>query len=247
MRKYLEKIVIGLCLCLCFGVFLDVSISNADENLSADEYLLQTGMPQKEVLQLDDEFKQFIVNDMKNAENQEFTYIKLDDEDMIMPRTNQVLENIEFDVYAYQSGTRIYIYPTYEFTAEVKPRGKDNFSFQVTDAMRVYEAGGQLWYMDFTSSKWELGGTLKPTIADSNGYQFSGNQLGTPDYSMKFKGCAYCHANVGDGDDKRIIMSYVYNPNRSALSVSFSVYGLGISYTSDKDVYSSAEVKVLTY
>jgi hypothetical protein len=113
--------------------------------------------------------------------------------------------------------------------------------------MVPYEYGGQLWYKDYTMSNWEVGGSMTANTQSSNGAEYSGTQLGSPDLSMKIKGCAFCHADVGSRSDKRIIMSYMYNPNRGNYSISFSAYGLGISYSSSSTVYTNASTVKLTY
>ncbi len=40
------------------------------------------------------------------------------------------------------------------------------------------------------------------------------------------KGCAYCHADIGEGTDKQIVMAYLYNPYCANYSVSFSYKGV---------------------
>lgn len=80
-----------------------------------------------------------------------------------------------------------------------------------------------------------------------NQAEYSATQLGSPDWPMKMKGCAYCHALVGTGSDKRIIMSYMHNPDANSYSISFSVGGLGITYSSSGTIYTNANTVILSY
>ena len=75
--------------------------------------------------------------------------------------------------------------------------------------MRPYEYGGKLWYKDNTMNDWKVGGTLTANNQQLSGAEFSGSQLGTPDYAMKLKGVTYCHATAGNSSDKRIVMAYI--------------------------------------
>ena len=45
-------------------------------------------------------------------------------------------EWIEFYASAFQIGSTIYIYPTYEFAENKKPCGNDSFSFLLGEAIR---------------------------------------------------------------------------------------------------------------
>ena len=121
-------------------------------------------------------------------------------------------EWIEFYASAFQIGSTIYIYPTYEFAENKKPCGNDSFSFLLGEAIRPYEFGGTLWYKDRTMSDWEVSGNLIANNQQLNGASYSGSQLGTPRSAMKFMGTTYCHASVGTGDDNRILMGYSYQP-----------------------------------
>ena len=213
----------------------------------ADAFLKQTGMPQEEISLLDKDVKQYMVNDMKNAGNKEFEYVETEAGLMAMPKGGETLDNISFTASAFKSGSTIYIYPTYEFTNEKKPRGKDSFSFKVGDAIRPYEYGGQTWYKDYTMTNWASGGTMTANNPQLDGAEYSGTQLGSPDLAMKIKGCAYCHATAGAGTDKRIVMGYLYNPNRIGYSISFSYGGFGISYSPSGTAYSAGKLTTLSY
>lgn len=45
-------------------------------------------------------------------------------------------EGIEFYASAFQNGSTIYVYPTYEFTEDKQPCGNDSFSFLLGEAIR---------------------------------------------------------------------------------------------------------------
>lgn len=219
----------------------------ASEN-SHDEFLLSTGMPQEQIDTLDEDIKDYIVNDVKNnADLSSLEYVDADFTNTIAPRVNQVLSGIKFYVQAFRSGSTVYIYPTYEFTTDKRPRGYDSFSFQLGNALLPYSYGGQLWYKDYTMSDWAMGSTLTANTQGFNGAEYSGYQLGSPDWNMKMKGATSIHANIGSGSDKRIIMSYMHNPNRGSYSISFSAGGVGISYSSASTIYTNASTVVLSY
>lgn len=259
MKKLLfisKSIRLFLCFCLSISLLINVIYVRAQEQdkFLEDEILRASGMPQDEIDALDNDIKKFIVNDLKNNANlSDLKYIDISDSlspsvsKEIRPLVNQVFYDIKFYVSAFKSGDVIYIYPTYEFTEDHQPKGKDSFSFQLGDAMRPYEYGGQIWYKDYTMSDWALGGSLVANNQGFNGAEYSGAQLGSPDWPMKMKGCAYCHAQVGTGSDKRIIMCYMHNPKGEPYSISFSVRGLGITYNSSATIYTNASTFVLSY
>ena len=227
---------------LAFATDYDYSI------LSSENVLQSTGMPQSKIRQLDENVIDFIANDLKKSGKvEEFRYFSTEELSMPITRVNQVLEGISFTVTAFKSNSEVYVYPTYEFTTDKKPVGHDSFSFQFGDALRPYEYGGQAWYKDYTMTSWEKGGSLTANVQSLNGAEYSGAQLGTPDYSMKIRGCAYAHCQIGSGTDKRIVMMYMYNPNRDNYSISFSYSGVGISYSSTGSIYTASKTEILNY
>ena len=248
MKRFMKRMITSL---ICFILFANGSILNVSasaSDISADEFLLLTGMSRKEINQLDPEIKEFMVSDMKrSADTSDLSYIDSDPEIVFRPMVNQVLTGIVFSAPSFISSSTIYIYPTYEFTTPKEPDGEDSFSFQLGDAMRPYEYGGQVWYKDSGMSSWAVGDSMTANTQGFNGAEYSGSQLGTPDWPLLIKGCAYCHADVGTGTDKRIVLSYMYNPNSNSYSISFSAYGLGISYSSSNTIYTNASTIRLTY
>ena len=115
------------------------------------------------------------------------------------------------------------------------------------DALVPYEYGGRLWYKDYTMTDWvaDDDDDLVANNQYSNGAEYSGSQLGSPDYSMKLKGCTYIHAQVGTGSSRQIILSYMHNPNKANYSISFNYGGIGIAYNSSGTIYSSAKTFIL--
>ena len=228
----MKKLKTCLAFFICCILSLNMVICNvkADNNvvLSNKAYLLKTGMPQKEIEKLDDDVMQFIVDDLKSG-GKHFEYINSNIENQISILSSETLTGISFTASAFKNASTIYIYPTYEFTSNKQPRGKDSFSFQLGAAMRPYEYGGKLWYKQLS------------------GAEFSGSQLGTPDYAMKLKGVTYCHATAGNSSDKRIVMGYLYNPQKTGYSISFSYNGGGISYSPSGTAYTAYKTMNLSY
>ncbi len=240
--------------CLAFFICCILSLNMGNCNVKADNnvvlsnkaYLLKTGMPQKEIEKLDDDVMQFIVDDLKSG-GKHFEYINSNIENQISILSSETLTGISFTASAFKNASTIYIYPTYEFTSNKQPRGKDSFSFQLGAAMRPYEYGGKLWYKDNTMNDWKVGGTLTANNQQLSGAEFSGSQLGTPDYAMKLKGVTYCHATAGNSSDKRIVMGYLYNPQKTGYSISFSYNGGGISYSPSGTAYTAYKTMNLSY
>lgn len=211
MRKMRTLFLVLLCCGL--SLYAGVSYVKAEEKVPSDydAYLQETGMPENEIQKLDEHVKQFIVDDLKNGDGK-FEYMKIDVGKQAMNGREEDFEWIEFYASAFQIGSTIYIYPTYEFAENKKPCGNDSFSFLLGEAIRPYEFGGTLWYKDRTMSDWEVSGNLIANNQQLNGASYSGSQLGTPRSAMKFMGTTYCHASVGTGDDNRILMGYSYQP-----------------------------------
>lgn len=238
--------------------YIETSIQTDAENddqidmddINLEDFLTDSGMPSEKIEELDSDIKELIVQDLLSSGNSAWEYVETNVEETAVSRAKQVLYGITFTVSCFKSGSVIYIYPTYEFTTAKRPQGQDSFSFQLGDALVPYEYGGALWYKDdYDITEWTKDDT--PLVANTqtnNGAEFSGSQLGSPDWDMKFKGCTICHAYEGTGTNKNIIMSYLYNPDKKSYSITFSVYGVGITYTpSTGTVYTNAKTVVLSY
>lgn len=247
------KKIMAILMALTVVLMINESSARAftfDQRLSDDSILLMTGMSQNEINEIDKDFKRFIVEDLiKSGKLSSMEFIGREVNEIPEQRVNQVLSGITFTATAFKSGSIIYIYPTYEFTTNKKPAGADSFSFQLGNAMEPYDYGGALWAKDedLYITNWVYQGSITANNQGFNGAEYSGSQLGTPSHAVKFKGAAYCHANVGNGTDKRIIMSYLHNPMTYSYSINFSVSGVGITYNSPNTVYTASMTVVLSY
>lgn len=90
-------------------------------------------------------------------------------------------------------------------------------------------------------SNWKISHNVVANSQGLYGAEYSGSQMGSPDYAMKFKGCMGCYAYLSESTDTRVSIEYLYNPNRLnyGLSVgngyvSFSVSGSGTAYKASK-------------
>lgn len=223
------------------------------EDLSPEKYLLLTGMTQAEVEGMDPEFREYIAESLQSESIQgalpEYIPVTIDEVASINSAP-QLLTGITYSVDAYQLGSTIHVYPTYEFTTAKRPRGQDCFSVELGNALEPYEYGGKLWYKEYSTGTWQSDTTLTLTAnqVTLNGGSYSGNQLGTPDYNLYFKGCAHVKADVGSGTMKKIAMNYLYNPYSNNFSISWSApFGVGISYNSSGTTYALGQVYSLSY
>ena len=245
MKKLLS---IMLAVVMVFSLSLCVSAEDATV-LSADDILRSYGMPEERIEALDDDIKQFMINDLVSLESssEPIEYVGCEEVEMPAMYVNQVLSGINFYCDSFLSGNTVSIYPTYEFTTDKRPRGEDSFSVCMGDALVPYGYGGQVWYKDSTMSDWAVGGSMVANNQYSNGAEYSGSQLGTPDWAMKIKGCAYVHAQVGSGTSKQFILSYMHNPNKVNYSLSLNYGGFGIVYNSSGTIYSASRTFILDY
>ena len=159
MRKMRTLFLVLLCCGL--SLYAGVSYVKAEEKVPSDydAYLQETGMPENEIQKLDEHVKQFIVDDLKNGDGK-FEYMKIDVGKQAMNGREEDFEWIEFYASAFQIGSTIYIYPTYEFAENKKPCGNDSFSFLLGEAIRPYKFGGTLWYKNSKMNDWEVSGNL---------------------------------------------------------------------------------------
>ncbi|WP_211279704.1 hypothetical protein [Bifidobacterium hapali] len=221
--------------------------------MTDDEYLLHAGMPIIEVQNMDPDIKHVIATDLQQ---QNLPYKYIETREIGKPYYTRLaaglpngLSGIRFYASSFKSGNNISIYPTYEFTDYKQPEGKDTFSIYFADAVRPNTYGGQIWHKDQYMNDWRTTSSSKmiPTEVSLQGANFSGQQLGNPDWKMKIKGCAWVHATVGDRNDKRIVVNYVYNPNKMNYSVSFNLGKFGFSIDPPEKVYSTGTALSLSY
>lgn len=208
-------------------------------------------MDEEKIQRLDDDIKAYIVSDLKESENlSDCKYLSDESEEEAIMRASEVLTGIQFSVATFKVTGGVNIYPTYEFTDKKKPVGNDSFSIQIGDALDMMECGGKMWYYDDVSTNsWIAGGNMVANALTLSAAEYSGSQLGTPDYPMKIKGCAVIRTKIGSGTGKRVALSYLYNPKNVMYSVSFSTPGgFGISYSSTSGkIYSVAKIFELDY
>ena len=135
------------------------------------------------------------------------------------------------------------IYPTYESSSPIEPKGHDAFGFAVGQGMSMEpdSFSGIIYYKEAVSgSSWVGDEALSSSDETISGYIVKGKQLGTPDYPLYLKGCCYCRAAVDSSDaTKKIELRYVYD--RSG-TVSYTI-GLTIGHVSVA-INSSAVSKV---
>lgn len=218
-------------------------------NKSSDEFLLNIGMNQEEIDRIDSDIREFIVKDLKqNIKSTDLEFIETKKVLLNEIESREVLTGIDFYVSSFKSGDIIYIYPTYEFTTPKRPRGADGFAVQLGEAMRGYEYGGKYWYKVNEGDSW-ISESNNYMIANTNlyGAEYKGRQLGTPDFNIYIKGCAYIHATAGESSDKRINLAYVHNPDKNNFSFSISAGGIGISYTPSSNIYDKTALFTLDY
>ena len=181
----------------------------------------------------------------------EITYIPTEEIVTPVPYGEQVLTGIEFSVSAFKSAGTVHIYPTYEMTTARKPIGNDCFAISFTEDLEPYEFGGQIWYR-YTYSEpndWELGGSMTGIAMDFHSAKYVGNQLGTPDGSMYFKGCTYVQADEISNTTPKILMKYVYSPAFASYEISVgSFLGINIIPTGWlNDIYVATSTNNLYY
>ena len=244
-------LLVALALTLTGSVF-----ANEDDcKLTSRELLQKTGMDEATLSEMDDELMDYISENLCSQveDIDDVTWIptsvELSDTRMEGSRNTQLLTNISFSAYAYKSGSVIYIYPTYEFTDMKRPRGNDSFAFQLGNAMAPYSFGGKMWYKLNAGDSWQSNPNdiLTPNFTPLDGAVYSGNQLGTPDFPLYLRGVTYCYCSAGAGSDKRIAITYMYNPSILGFSYSFSYMGFGVNYTSSGTIYQASTIITLSY
>lgn len=250
----INRILSGIiCSAFALVIMLMPSPTYADDAMTDDEYLLRVGMPISEVQAMDADIKHVIATDLQQ-QNLPYEYIETKEVETTHPlqsitSTTNAIDWIHFYSSAFKSGNNISIYPTYEFTDYKQPRGKDTFSLYFADAIRPNTYGGQTWYKDQWMNDWRTdpSNRMIPTEASLQGANFSGPQLGNPDWKMKMKGCAWVHATAGSGNDKRMVVNYVYNPNRINYSVSFNLGNFEFLINPPENIYSTGTPLLLYY
>ncbi len=189
------------------------SMAVAKGNESTKEYLENTGMPTQEIEALDYDVRQFIVDDLRGSGKNDW---KINTDILALTKTDAEQNRVVFyiNVYAFQKDSEHRIYAVYESSTEIMPTGNDKLFLCLGDSFVPYEYGGQIWYKKAGDGGWTEGGGLTANGQLSGGGTFVGRQLGDFRRKMLVKGCAYCYAHEGDGDDSRVTVDYTYHPPR---------------------------------
>lgn len=237
-----------LTLCLVMGCCPNVNAKELDltEN---QQYLLDVGTPLDEVLSMDEDIMEFIVNDLRQS-GKTIEYLEVEEQPQITPYATENLTGIIFYSSAYKAGdNEVRIFPTYEFTTAKWPKGNDCFAVSFGDAFWPRQYVGALWYKDDqTMNNWKISNNIVANEIGIQGASYSGSQLGTPGFAMKFKGCTGCYAELNpNGGNKAVAMGYLYNPNNANYSVSFSPGWVGFSVSGVLRAYSASKLEVVSY
>lgn len=237
----MKKVVQLICLVLCFAL-LFCSTAYAENISSADRILLRSGMSQEEIDALDPDIKEYIASTLPET----CVYaggIEVENAEGAGQVSTRQLDNttMAFSAPCYiDTATGYYkIYPTYESTVPIRPRGNDSFAFSLGAGMAVVPNSltGTVWTKDTTSSAtWQTDWVdVEPySLETILGYSIKGAVLGTPSWSMYFKGCCSFTARVHSADAARMIqLGYCYdttgNWNYSvSLNVAFVGFGAGL-------------------
>lgn len=205
-----------MCLIITFG-YLKIT-SAAKEPDRAEEYLLKTGMSAQEIDALDEDARQFIADDLRNAGEKEW---KINTDILTLTKTSSEQYTVVFyiNVFAFQAETEHRIYAVYESSTGIMPTGNDMLSLSMGDRFIPHEYGGRLWYKKVGADNWTQGGELTADRQTLAGGIFSGRQLGDFQKKMLIKGCVYCYAHEGDGAEPKVTVDYTYCPPQKSSEI----------------------------
>lgn len=210
-------IMVFLCLaavCRCTG-----HVSDAKETESAADYLVKTGMSLQEIEVMDSDVRRFIADDLRCADNLKNT----DEPGWIIDRNIPTLTKtgseqntaaFYINVYAFRAGMEYRIYAVYESFTGIMPDGNDSLFLGVGDGLAAREYGGRIWYKKAGDEAWTQGGGLAANHRTQRGGTFTGGQLGDFRRKMLVKGCVYCHAGEGAGNDTMVTVEYTHRPSK---------------------------------
>lgn len=211
MKSIFIKIAIALlCLITVFGQRKFVCCAGG--TVSTEEYLAGTGMSMQEIEALDSDARQFIAEDLRNSEGENW---KVNTDILTLTRTDSEQYTVAFyiNVFAFRSGSDHRIYAVYESSTGILPSENDRLFLGVGDGFAPQEYGGQIWYKETGGGAWVQGGRLTADAGTVEGGTFTGRQLGDFQRKTLVKGCVYCHAGEGTGDDNRVTVEYTYEPS----------------------------------
>lgn len=208
-----EILVKGLITLVCLLSVLDHTtvIAAAKEVVSAEEYLVKTGMSMQEIDTLDEDARQFIADDLKNSGEKDW---KLNTDILTLTSTSSKEYTVAFyiNVFAFRAGSDHRIYAVYESSTEIMPTGNDSLTMHLGAGFDPYEYGGRIWYKKAGDGSWVQGGGLTADHQTPEGGVFTGRQLGNFQKKMLVKGCVYCYAGQGEGSEAKVMIDYAYNP-----------------------------------
>lgn len=220
--------VMGLLICLAVIPNHLGLISAAKESESAEEYLMKTGMSLWEIEALDSDARQFIADDLRNSDGRNW---RVNTNILTLTKTSSEQYTVAFyiNVFAFQAGLNHRIYAVYESSTGIMPAENDRLFLGVGDGFMPREYGGRIWYKKAGDENWVQGGELAADCKTAEGGTFTGRQLGDFQGKMLVKGCVYCYAGEGTGDDNRVTVEYTYEPAKESNEVRLYVMIIAIT------------------
>lgn len=189
----------------------NIGINVLNDIEKCEELLKLTGIPEEIIDYLDGDIKQFIVNDLKRSGDIENMCFLDNETDYKMLPCNMEDNEINLFMVAFRYNDNVNTYCIYEFLQTMQLSGNDSFSIQFGDAFLPYEYGGMLWCISETGmDEWEEVGELAANNQSLVGAVYSGNQMGSSDSEMIYKGCVAVHSKEGSGVDNTILVQYIH-------------------------------------
>lgn len=201
--------IVLMCLlsgCGCFHL-----TAAAGELSGAEEYLSKTGLTAQEINALDMDIRQFIAEDLTGAGEGQWK-VNRDVQSLTTVHSEPDAVAFYITVYVFQMETSFRFYAVYESSTGIMPVGNDSLSLNFGDRFAPLEYGGQLWYKKAGDENWTEGGRLSADRQTLEGAGFTGRQLGDFQRKMLIKGCVWCCAAEGEGNDARVIVDYIHKP-----------------------------------
>lgn len=208
-----KRFIIFMCLVVAFNH--SKLLSAAKEPDRTGEYLAKTGMSLQEIDALDEDARQFIADDLRSSGVKDW---RINKDILALTKTSSEQYTVAFyiNVFAFQAGSEHRIYAVYESSTGIMPTGNDSLSLSLGNSFIPYEYGGRLWYKKAGEDNWIQGGGLTADRQTLAGGTFTGRQLGDFQKKTLIKGCVYCYANEGNGDEAEVTVDYTYNPPKES-------------------------------
>lgn len=223
---------------------MNINISANETMYSIEEInhiLLRSGMSQVELNEMDDETKQFIIENSGT----DLEYVPLSATPQIT-RAGTAPVSItcpSFKVMA--NGEYVYdIYPIYESIGKIEPKGNDSFAFTVGDGLGVVNdhVGGMVYYREESDDAWQ---SMELSVSNTSlyGHSFYGPQLGTPDFPIYIKANCFFRAKAYSSEpDLRVNVKYVHDTSGSVgYTIGLTAYGVNVSLASESQTGSLLE------